>query len=226
MTELEHALLALGAELDVPAAPDLAAAVAARLRPRRRLRPLVVALALAALAVAIAFAVPQARTAILRFFHIRGATVERVDTLPTAQERSFARDLGEPMSPARAQQLVAFRIRLPRSIHRVYARDGFVFALVRAHGKPVLLTEFYSAAGSPILKKIAGSQTSVEYLSVGRDPGIWIEGGEHILVEANRLPVAIRGNVLLWQHGTATLRLEGRIGRAEALALARTLSVR
>ena len=40
------------------------------------------ALAVLALAVAAAMAVPQARTAILELFRLRGATVERVETLP------------------------------------------------------------------------------------------------------------------------------------------------
>ncbi|HEY6055886.1 MAG TPA: hypothetical protein VIU86_18290, partial [Gaiellaceae bacterium] len=79
MSELEQALVALGRELALPPAPDLAAAVGGRLERRRRLRPwLVVALALLA-ALAVAFAVPQARSAILRFFHIRGAQVTLVD---------------------------------------------------------------------------------------------------------------------------------------------------
>ena len=40
------------------------------------------AFAVLAVAVGAAMAVPQARTAILEFFRLRGATVERVETLP------------------------------------------------------------------------------------------------------------------------------------------------
>ena len=85
MTELERALVRLGDELAFPAAPDVSARVLARLAeppPRRRRRALVLVLAVLALAVGAAMAVPQARTAILELFRLRGATVERVETLP------------------------------------------------------------------------------------------------------------------------------------------------
>jgi len=45
-------------------------------------------------ALGIALAVPPARSAILRFFHIGSVTVERVETLPHAQQRSLVAGLG------------------------------------------------------------------------------------------------------------------------------------
>jgi ferric-dicitrate binding protein FerR (iron transport regulator) len=58
VTPLEHALVALGRELELPPAPDLVPAVRARLESRRSRRPLVLALAAAALlALAAALAV-------------------------------------------------------------------------------------------------------------------------------------------------------------------------
>ena len=87
MSALEQRLQALGRELAYPAEPELAPAVIARLDrapfPWRRAAAL--ALAVLAVALAAALAVPQARTALLRWFHIRGATVELVETLPHAQ---------------------------------------------------------------------------------------------------------------------------------------------
>src|SRR5260370_21799841 len=62
--------------------------------------PLAVAIAFAALAAA--FAVPQSRAAILDLFDFGGVTIERVDTLPTAQERPLAADLGPGVTPAQA----------------------------------------------------------------------------------------------------------------------------
>src|SRR2546426_9394472 len=74
MTELERALVALGRELDLPPEPDLRSRVRERIerRPRYR-RVLVPALALL-VALGIALAVPEARSAILRFFHIGAVT--------------------------------------------------------------------------------------------------------------------------------------------------------
>src|SRR5690242_6301195 len=103
MTELERALASL--EIDWPATPsfDLRAhAHASRLRRR-----LVLAVAVAVVvAVASAFAVPQSRSAILRFFHLGGETIERVHTLPPATERSLRASLGHRITRAEGARLL------------------------------------------------------------------------------------------------------------------------
>src|SRR5213078_271839 len=80
----EHELRGLAAHVDFPAERDLAPAVRARLSPHspRRRRALVLVLAAALLAIAVAFAVPPARSGILRFLHLEGVTIEYVDKLP------------------------------------------------------------------------------------------------------------------------------------------------
>ena len=80
MTELETRLRELGRDLALPGEPNLSAAVVSRLqRPAARSwrRPLLGAVALAVLALAIALAVPPARSAILRFFHLGAVSIER-----------------------------------------------------------------------------------------------------------------------------------------------------
>src|SRR5438094_4252506 len=131
MTELERALVALGGELEFPPTPDFWPRVRERLQRRRWMRPLVFAVALGALAIGIAMAVPPARSAILKFFHIGAATVERVETLPPAQTRPFATGLG----PARAQPT----LKLPAGVRPLhyYARPGLAAALVRYLGTRV-----------------------------------------------------------------------------------------
>src|SRR5438128_11848907 len=97
MTELERALVALGRELDVPTAPNFAPAIRARLAKRERgRRGLVVAFAAAAAAIAAAMAVPQARTAIRRVFHIGSVTIERVEALPPARDGPGTAGPGPP----------------------------------------------------------------------------------------------------------------------------------
>ena len=86
MTALEQRLLELGRELAVPAgAGPRPRARAARRAGRSRGGGVALAVAVVAVAIAAAFAVPQARTSILRFFHLGGATVERVEHAPAAQ---------------------------------------------------------------------------------------------------------------------------------------------
>src|SRR5437899_8543282 len=143
MTELERALVALGGELDFPSAPDLVPAVRARLERRRWRRPLVFAVALLVIAFGIAMAVPQARSAILRFFHIGAVTVERVETLPSVQERPLTAGLGPALSRRAAEREAQMTIKLPagQAPSRYYAKPGLVATLLHYRGKPVLLAE-------------------------------------------------------------------------------------
>ena len=226
MSELERRLLAL--EIDVPEAPDLAAAVLARVegRPFPWRRTVVLAIALLAVAIAAAFAVPQARTSILHFFHLGGATVERVQTLPPAVERS---GLGRPTSLAGARRAVGLPLALPpleRKPARAYVLDDAVATVVlQAHGQPVLLSEFRST-DEAYLKKLVGGSTIVEPLRLRGELGLWIEGAPHTLSYIDRSgrfrerTILIRGNVLLWLHGPLTLRLEGMLTKAQAFRLA------
>ena len=210
MTELERDLRALRVEW--PETPDVASRL--ELRPRRRL--LVPALVLASiLAVAAAFAVPQSRSAILRFFHLRGVTVERVGTLPPAEERPLAAGLGSQIDDAQAKSVLDGPF-LPSEHGTLYERDGIVSTLLRG---PVLLSEF----GAPeFLKKFATS--SVEWVRVTPDvQGLWIAGAPHVVFFPGASP-RLAGNVLVFATGTRTFRLEGPgLTRADALAKAREI---
>lgn len=230
MNELELRLVDLGTDLDVPAAPDLAPRVLERLEGRRPFpwRPLAVALAVVVVAVAIAFAVPPARSAILRFFHLGGVSVVRVEALPPAVERSEAGGLGDPLTREAAERRVGFELVLPAAARRVYVLgDSLASVVVRAYGRPVLVSEF--PGQGQFLEKLAGGGTDVERLRVDGRPALWLEGAPHVLQYLDRRrgfreePILVRGNVLLWTRGPITLRLEGMLTEAQALELARRL---
>jgi hypothetical protein len=216
MTELEL----LAREIEWPATPDVAGRLV--LEPRRRSRRVLVAVALALLALAVAFAVPPARSAILRFFHLGGVTVERVDTVPPAQERPLAADLGAPISRAGARLELGRPFRLPpeASGARLYGAGGVVSAVL-ATPEPVLLSEFGSTG---LMKKLASASTSVERVEIAPGvEGLWLSGGEHVFFGPS-IPPRLAGNVLLWERGGVTFRLEGRrLGLKDALRLARSL---
>ena len=234
MNELERRLLALGPELELPPGRDVAAAVVARLENGRRPFPwhrVATALAIVAVAVGAAFAVPQARSTILRWFHLRGATIERVETLPPAVKRSQAGGLGRPSPLAEAERIVGFDLALPPfedgGPKRAYVLDGVLASvIVEAHGRSVLLSEFRSS-DFDFLKKVTDGETSVEPVRIDGDPGLWVEGPRHALIYpggfSERRPILIHGNVLLWVHGDLTLRLEGKLAKAQALRLARAI---
>jgi len=222
MAELERNLRILAAEIDWPPTPPVLLRLEERRRPGVRLRPLWVAAAVLLLAVAVALSVPSARSAILRFFHLGGVTIERVNVLPPARERPLAADLGPAVSEARARAALGAPVRLPEAKPRppLHLR-GNVVSVILAAPQPVLLSEFPAGAG--ILKKFAGNSTQVRWLTVGRVSGIWITGGEHVLQLPGSSP-RLAGNALLWQNGTTTYRLEGRdLSLRTALRLARQI---
>jgi hypothetical protein len=231
MPELERDLRAVGRLLAFPPEPDLVPAVRARLgeaAPRERLfarrRVLVLALAALVVAVAAAFAVPPARTAILRFFHIGGETIERVETLPNAPHRSPIAGLDGPMSLEDATDRAGFNPILPPKHGPIYADDGILATYIAPR---VVLTEARSELG--FSKKVVSPQTTLEPLMVNDHAGMWIRGAPHVVMYRDsegrgyEKHVRIAGNVLVWAYGSVTLRIEGPITRAEALALAATV---
>jgi hypothetical protein len=230
VSSLEQRLEALGRELAFPATPDLSGRARYAGRPFRW-RQVAFALAIVAVAIAAAFAVPQARTTILRWFHLNGVTVQRVDTLPEAQERAKAGGLGRRLTLDQAQRQLGFHLRLPPldGAPTTYVLDGALGTVIlRVGDRPVLLSE-YLARGYTLLKKSVSQKSVVEPVTVNGERGLWLEGPPHTLTyfntngEFQERTVRITGNVLLWTHGPVTLRLEGRISRAEALRIARRI---
>jgi hypothetical protein len=227
MPELERDLREVGRLLAFPPEPDLVPAVRARLgeAPRSplfgRRRVLVLALAALVVAIAAAFAVPPARTEILRFFHIGGETIERVDTLPNAPRRSPIAGLAGPMSVEDATDRAGFNLILPPKHGGIYAEDGIIATYVRPR---VVLTEARSDLGTT--KKFVSPQTHLEPVRVNDHDGMWITGAPHVVMyvdskgRASAKNVRIAGNTLVWAYGSVTLRIEGPLTQAQALRLA------
>jgi hypothetical protein len=220
MAELERTLRQLAPEVDWPATPDVAGRL--ELTPRRRQRRLLAAVAVAVLALAIAFAVPPARSAILRLLHLGGVTVVRVDTLPPAQQRPLSAGLGAPVSDADARFVLGRQFRLPPAARgtQLYELSNVVSALLAAP-EPLLLSEL---SGTGLMKKLAAGGTSIEDVEI--EPGVhgfWLSGAEHVFF-GPQAPPRLAGNVLIWERDGLTLRLEGkRLTRAAAIRLAREI---
>jgi hypothetical protein len=214
MTELEHALASL--DIDWPATPSFDL----RAPARRTRRPFVVAVAVAlVVAVACAFAVPQSRGAILRFLHLGGETIERVNTLPPAAERSLRASLGLRISRTQGANLLGRPFAAPDV--QLYRTGIVVSALLPGD---VLLSELHTGNDPIIMKKFVGGATEVEEVVLGPGlTGLWIHGARHVFM-APQLPARFAGNTLVWQRGGITFRLEGKsLTRAQAIGLARTL---
>jgi hypothetical protein len=230
MAELDRDLREIGRLLAFPAEPDLVEGVRARLAappPSRRLprrRMLALAFAVLVVAVGAAFAVAPARTAILRFFHIGGETVERVERLPRAPHRSPVAGLAGPMSLARAVERAGFQPLLPPTHGRIYAGDGILATYL---GPRTVLTE--ARGDLALTKKVASEATLVEPVRVDGHDGLWIAGAPHVVMYFDSTGrgrvrvVRTAGNVLVWARGSVTLRIEGPLTRNEALRLARSI---
>jgi hypothetical protein len=239
MADVELLLADLAAEVEwpaTPATPDIAAlpssATARRVRPRwpRRARvriALATALALL-LAAGVAMLVPGARSAILDWLRIGGVAIERVDTLPEGVAPATVTSLGSPVDAATAATILGRPFALPAGAGppRLRGRDGVVSTVLSTEDGPVLLAQLRSDELPFVLKKLAAA-TEVEFVQVaGLAQGAWLAGAQHVVVGPGA-PPRLAGNVLVWEQGGVTYRLEGpRLRRATALSLARSLSPR
>lgn len=225
MAELDHALRDVAGRIDWPETPDLATAVRRRLPERRRRisRPLVLALAVLAVAIAAAMAVPQARTSILRFFHLEGVTVERVDRLPATRPFSPL-ELGAPVSLHEARLRLGQPILLPDGDRpdAVFfdgaLAGGGVNILYGPATRPRLLVSEFLTVNYDVIRKSVGLGSRVTEVLVGRDVGLWVPG-KHA-VRFGPLPPRLAGNSLIWRHGSLIIRLEGDLSKATAIDLA------
>jgi hypothetical protein len=238
MPELETRLRALAGELAFPDTPELAEAVAYRLAeppPRRRRWTVRLAVALAVLVAAAAATLalsPGARSAFLEWLGIRSAVVVRVEELPPVTPSESLEFLGEQVSLEEARRRAGFEplqlegagppdavyVKEPGMISFVYGRDLDVrLILSQVNGT---LDEGF------VFKKVGAGGTLVEKLTVDGGRGLLLTGEPHGFAYVapdgsfrdERLYLA--RDVLLWERGPLTLRLEGELTRDEALALA------
>jgi hypothetical protein len=237
--KLEQRLLALGAALDVPAAPDAVPAVLARLparHRRRRRRPagrvLAIAIAATLLLVGAAMAVPPSRDAILRAIGLRGVSIKRVPQLPPVppgSAKAARLGLGERITLAHARRAAGFTAVLPARATAAYLAHDVPGGRISALVGPVLITEFRGTA-QPFIFKVLGPGTRETRTRVDGKQGIYLSGAPHeVLFQASNGRVRtdrmrLAGNVLIWQQGSLIVRIEGTHTLAEALTLARSLS--
>src|SRR4051812_9273889 len=242
---LELELRALGRELALPPAPDVAPRVTALLRaegppggrPRPR-RPLAIALAVLAVALAAALAVPPVRGALLDLFGIGGVTVERVEQLPPVRPGAGLA-LGRRVSLAEARRQVGFDVLAPPAdawgapdgvfVARRFP-GGVVSLLYGTEQRPrLLVTAFRGTASPDLVKKMVGGKTRISFVRVRGSDGVFLSGAPHAVlfrdsegvVREDRFRLA--RDVLLWTRGGVTYRIEGAFDLDRALAIALSL---
>ncbi len=230
--DLERALREL--DVDWPATPDLAAAVATRIaaepnlkgpgpfRFRRRVAAIVAAVLLVLGGGTLA--VPEARSTVLRWLGLESVEIKRGEPsatpgaslgigLPTTIER-----LGVPVLRARG-------LGTP-GVYATTLPDGSRAASLVYEG-PILVQTFRAQA-SPFIEKTIGMGATAERLSLDGATAFWISGAHGFAYDS---PTGfgfeeqrIAGNTLLVERRDGLLlRIEGVQTRARALALARSV---
>jgi hypothetical protein len=243
----ERTLAQMGSRVEFPATPLIAPTVTARLEADRvrKYRPRVPALALwsrrravVALALAVLLLASVALAASLRVGAIAiHVGPPRQSAPPAAYERGAA--LGRSVSLTEARVRAGFSIFLPKSLPApdgvflsrmiagermvVFAwRPGTSLPTMRGTGWGLVLVEL---PGDQVLAtKELGSGNRLEAVKVGADSGYWITGPHDLIVRtvAGERSLRVTGNVLIWQVGSVTLRLESGLTKSAALQLARS----
>lgn len=233
MSTLERELRDL-APYVFPPTPDLVPGVRARLAAPRRPQRRWLLVAVAALALAGSAA---AAPLVLDWLGIRGARVTRANELPPVRAQLEPPFFGEPVTLETARRTTSFPVRVPEELGEpdaVYVRDdvaGGMVTLVWGEGPRyrAALSTWYGRSTELTIDKVVGPGTTAERLGVGSGRGVWIEGRPHTVSfvgidgEYRLEQVHLAGNVLLWERGPLSLRLEADVSRAEALAIARSL---
>jgi hypothetical protein len=238
VTGLEQQLVALGRSLDVPETPDLTSRVLADLPGRRQAptRRLVLALAVVALAALLAaLAIPDARSALLRFLQVGSERIELVDELPEVTappELELA--LGKQVSLAQARRDAGFDLlELDEEPDAVFLGDrGTVWFLYGTPDAVRLLVSQTPDVGIDepfVVKKLVESGTQVEQAFVRGSPAYFLSGEPHVVMLVDEfgieIPESLRlaEDVLVWEERGRTVRIEGDLTLAGALELADTL---
>ncbi len=238
MPDLPAELRALGRQLDVPPAPDLTAAVRARLaagpapRPARPPRRPVLRYALVVLLAVLTalLAVPPVRAAVLDFFRIGGVSVRSepgpsVPPTPALSSRPVA-DLAE------AERLTGLRVRPPAALgppDSVHVVEGRVVSVrwVPTPDRPEVRLEAFDGQPEPLFEKYLRFREAQE-VKVGDDVG-WYVALPHAVVYIDpggvrrEASARLADSTLIWVRGTTTYRLEGDLPADRLAALAGTV---
>ena len=251
MIDIERALTQLAEEIDYPVTPPIAARATVAIKhgttPRHRWRRTALIAAAVVIAVTTLLLVsPATRRAVADFLGIDGVRIsfDHRNATPTPRALGEELGLGRPMSVDGAQRAVDFSIGIPRLLGRPdevffdsYVAGGEVSMLYRptrgidaasATGVAVLLDEFEGRADHALFDKLALTGTQVDRVDVAGSPGFFIHGAPHLVyVDRDGDPFEedprLAGNVLVWERGAVTYRLEAEISKADALAIARSI---
>jgi hypothetical protein len=214
-------------------------------RPLTARRPVAIAVAVLVVVAAVLVASPATRAAVARLLGLGRVEIIRVDALPPAVAATLPDlDLGAPTTLAAAAPRLGYQpldmggsgLGPPDAVYLDGSAMSYVYRPrpglpeTEIAGVGLLLTQLEGHTGVGVIKKVVEPGTTYEAVSVGGRPGVWVEGEPHAVAyvgpdeEFVEVPVRLAGNVLVWQLGDVTVRLEADLSRADAIALAAAIS--
>jgi hypothetical protein len=229
MSELERALR----ELDVawPETPDVAGAVRARLDapPRWRAR-FAIAVAALALLVGGTLAVPEARSTVFRWLGLKSVEIKHAPPPPPRSTVGATLGLGRPVTLDRARRdgpvLVPAVLGEPAAVYEMTLPTGTTaISLVY---KPELLVQSFKASVEPFIQKTIAGTTRAQKLTIGPASAYWLTGAHGFAYTVNGATdfesqrIADR-TLLVERPDGVLLRIEGKLTRARAVAIARSV---
>lgn len=239
-SDVEQALRDLALGIVYPPTPDLAAGVWVRLTAkeverRRRVGWPVIQRSAAFATLALLL---LAGAALAIGIGLRGLSIVFTESLPEPTRPEL--NLGEPVSLAEARERAPFEVVLPfgtigepDAVYVDQISGAYQVTLVYGSredaGAELLITQFLARPDMDLVNKQVGPGTSVESVTVAGEPAYWITGEPHVLVyvEPDGEPLSDRvrlvGNVLVWQDGELTLRIEGAASRTVAVDIAESM---
>jgi len=236
MTDLERALEALGADVDFPPTPDLAAGVLSRLpvQLRRRTGRRWWWAAAAAIVLLVLVALPGPRAAIADLLGIGAVRVTIVDAVPPSA--TVRPPTGVEVTIDEAQAETDFDVLEPETPpDAVFLDDavpgGMVTLAYEADGggAALFITQLTATTDEAILGKSVGPGTSLVVVDVAGTPGFWIEGEPHVVLlidrggEIREDAARLAGNTLIVVRDNVTIRIEGAVSREDAVEIATSL---
>jgi hypothetical protein len=240
--EIERELIALGAALDVAVDDFLVTRVRAAIAqpPSRLRRRIVIALAAALIAGTGVVAVPV----VADWLGVGGVEI-KLEPPPSSVPSSGDLNLGQRTTLTRARRDVRFDLVVPTELgapdevwidksHTVpivwfayRPRPGLPEAKATGYGALLAQAEV-TVAEEMFASKLARPDTKIEQVEVGTGRALWVQGTHHVgLFERDRMVIIdelrLSDNVLLWERGSVTMRLESALGRDDSLRIARSV---
>jgi hypothetical protein len=246
--QLTTALTALGRDVAFPPAPALTSAVTGRLATERTrgVRPRMPrlallgrrrALVLAAVGLLALLALAGATRLAIGAFEVRvRPTATPSVSLPPLEPSA----LGNPVSEREAVAQAGFDPALPPReapdevyvIDTIFGDEGILYAwrpsaaYPRIEGTDFGLMLIVAQGDDEFVSKSVNRFDALVEVKVNGERAFWIPAPHEISIstDTGSETFSVTGNVLIWQVGDLSYRLESSLGRAEAIALAESMS--